>query len=182
MSILAVEAGAGAPDIVNAVIEIPAAGAPVKYEMDKATGTLRVDRILFTSMSYPCNYGYVPGTLAGDGDPIDILLITPVPLLAGVVIACRPVGLLQMHDEHGQDWKVLAVPIDTVCAFYRHVQEPDDLPRAQLDQIVHFFQHYKELEPNKFVNVTGWLGADAARREIGAALANYRDGRDQASR
>jgi inorganic pyrophosphatase len=178
MSVFDVSAGVDLPDDCNVIIEIPALSLPVKYEMDKTTGLLQVDRFLFTSMQYPCNYGYIPQTLSGDGDPVDVLAITPVPLLSGALIRCRPLGMLQMEDEHGIDRKILAVPLDKLCPLYKSLRSHADLPPAQLDQIAHFFQHYKDLEPNKFVRVSGWLGIDDARNEIREAALNYRQSKN----
>ncbi len=165
--------GERAPDEINVIIEIPAHGEPVKYEVDKGSGAIFVDRFMNTAMHYPCNYGYIPHTLSEDGDPVDVLVITPVPLISGSVIRCRPVGLLKMTDEAGPDAKVLAVPIDKLCDLYRHVQRPEDVPATLLAQIAHFFEHYKDLEPGKWVKMEGWTGADAARQEIRAGITRY---------
>ena len=158
--------GKNKPNEVNVIIEIPVHGEPVKYEIDKETGAMFVDRFLNTSMRYPCNYGYIPHTLCEDGDPADVLVLTPVPLIPGSVICCRPVGVLAMEDEAGGDSKILAVPADSVSRLYRQINSPRDLPEALLDQIAHFFEHYKDLEPNKWVKVTGWHDAAVARQEI----------------
>jgi len=161
-----VDAGRDVPENFNVVIEIPMNAEPVKYEVDKETGAIFVDRVLTTPMRYPCNYGYVPRTLSGDGDPVDVLVVMPLPLLPGCVIRCRPVGMLAMRDEAGEDTKVVAVPLDEVFAAYRSLREVRDLPELTLDRIVHFFEHYKDLEKGKWVKVEGWQDADAARREI----------------
>jgi len=175
MSLDRISAGDDAPGAFNVVIEIPMRGEPVKYEVDKDSGMLMVDRIMSTAMHYPANYGYVPATLAEDGDPVDGGVLTPVPLLAGSVIECRAVGMLVMSDEKGEDQKILAVPVDKVsCDYYVDVRGPDDLPKALLDQISHFFEHYKDLEKGKWVKVEDWKGADAAREEISASVARYR--------
>jgi Inorganic pyrophosphatase len=165
--------GRNPPDEINVIIEIPLRGEPVKYELDKETGALFVDRYLNTSMVYPCNYGYIPRTLALDGDPVDVLVATPMPIIHGAVMRCRPIGLLLMTDEAGDDSKVLAIPIDKVSRFHRGVNSPDDLQPALLDQITHFFAHYKDLEPNKWVKIEGWRDAESARQEITASLARY---------
>jgi inorganic pyrophosphatase len=166
MSLDLVDAGRDVPDNFNVVIEIPMNAEPVKYEVDKETGAIFVDRVLTTPMRYPCNYGYVPRTLSGDGDPVDVLVVMPLPLVPGCVIRCRPVGMLAMKDEAGEDTKVVAVPLDKVFAAYSNVREVRDLPELTLDRIVHFFEHYKDLEKGKWVKVEGWMDADAARREI----------------
>lgn len=166
MSLHNVTAGKNAPNEFNVIIEIPMSGDPIKYEVDEDTGALFVDRFMGTAMHYPCNYGYIPQTLAGDGDPVDVLVITPVPLIPGVVVTCRPVGMLRMEDEAGQDNKLLAVPIPKILPLYSRWQHPDDLNQARLNAISHFFEHYKDLEPGKWVKVLGWTDADAARAEV----------------
>jgi len=169
-----VTAGRNVPHDVNVIIEIPMNADPVKYEVDKHTGAVFVDRFMSTAMHYPCNYGYVPRTLSGDGDPVDVLVLSPFPLITGVVVRCRPVGMLRMKDEAGEDTKLLAVPIDRLTSQYRGIRSPRDLPEARLAAITHFFEHYKDLERGKWVKVQGWVGAAAARREIleGAARFN----------
>jgi inorganic pyrophosphatase len=169
-----VDSGRDVPSDVNVVIEIPMNGDPIKYELDKATGALFVDRFMSTAMHYPCNYGYIPQTLSDDGDPVDVLVITPVPLIPGVVVRCRPIGMLKMTDEAGGDTKVLAVPIDKLSSIYRNMQSPRDLPEIITNQISHFFQHYKDLEPGKWVRVDGWVEADDAKREIIDSIARYK--------
>jgi inorganic pyrophosphatase len=161
------------PDEFNVVIEIPLRGEPVKYELDKESGAMFVDRFLGTAMHYPCNYGYIPRTLSDDGDPVDVLVVTGVPLIPGSVITCRPVGVLHMTDEKGADLKVLAVPIDKLSSMYRDVASARDLPAALLDQIVHFFEHYKDLEPEKWVKVDGWHDVNSAREEINSARSRF---------
>ena len=173
MSLLNVRAGDKAPEIFNVVIEIPMAADPVKYEVDKETGALFVDRFVGTAMHYPTNYGYVPQTISGDGDPVDVLVITPYPLLPGVVVPCRPLGILMMEDEGGQDGKVLAVPTTKILPIYSQWNSPDDLNPHQLNTISHFFEHYKDLEEGKWVKILGWEGPDAARKEILDGIANY---------
>ncbi|MCU0869935.1 MAG: inorganic diphosphatase [Burkholderiales bacterium] len=167
--------GHDVPNDFNVIIEIPMNADPIKYEVDKATGAVFVDRFMSTAMHYPCNYGYVPNTLSGDGDPVDVLVLSPVPLITGVVVRCRPVGMLKMSDEAGDDTKVLAVPIDKLTSLYRHVSQPRDLPDVVLAQIAHFFEHYKDLEAGKWVKVTGWVGPEEAKAEILGGIRNYRD-------
>ncbi len=167
--------GKDVPNEINVVVEIPAHGSPVKYEFDKDSGAIVVDRFMNTAMYYPCNYGFVPHTLSDDGDPVDVLVVTPVPLMPGVVIACRPVGMLQMTDEAGEDAKVLAVPVTKLHSQYESVEAATDLPKELLAQISHFFEHYKELEPNKWVKVESWVGPDAAKAEIVASLKRYQE-------
>jgi inorganic pyrophosphatase len=168
-----VATGRDVPNEINVIIEIPKDAEPVKYEVDKATGAIFVDRILSTPMRYPCNYGYVPHTLCGDGDPADVLVILPLPLIPGSVIRCRPVGMLQMTDEAGTDTKLLAVPIDKVFAGYSHIQDIAQVSQHWLDRIGHFFEHYKDLEKGKWVKLDGWQGVDAARREIVESIERY---------
>ncbi|MBB3181206.1 inorganic diphosphatase [Variovorax sp. Sphag1AA] len=175
MGMQLVDAGRDVPQECNVVIEIPMLGAPIKYEVDKATGAVFVDRFMSTAMHYPCNYGYIPRTLCPDGDPMDVLVITPVPLSTGVVVRARPIGLLKMEDEKGEDVKVLAVPVSASSALYIAVQEPNDVPALQLQQIAHFFEHYKDLEPGKWVKLGGWAGAQEARDEVLRAAAAYQD-------
>ncbi len=166
MNLDRVTPGEDCPNDINVIIEIPAHADPVKYEVDKTTGAMFVDRFMTTAMHYPCNYGYVPHTLSKDGDPVDVLVLTPVPLISGSVVRCRPVGVLKMTDESGDDAKVLAVPIDKLCKEYRQVQDFRDLSPAILDQIAHFFEHYKDLDEGKWVRVEGWAGVDEAKQEI----------------
>jgi len=173
MSLHDVTPGAKAPEEFNVIIEIPMAADPIKYEVDKASGALFVDRFMSTAMHYPCNYGYIPQTLSDDGDPVDVLVITPFPLIPGVVVTCRAIGVLKMEDEAGIDAKLLAVPIDKILPFYKHWQKPEDMNNLRLQQIQHFFEHYKDLEPNKWVKVQGWEGPDAAKQEISAGMANF---------
>jgi inorganic pyrophosphatase len=166
MSFNLVPAGKKIPEEFNVVIEIPMLGPPVKYEVNKKSGVLFVDRFLSTAMHYPCNYGYVPQTLAEDGDPVDVLVITPVPLLSGSVVPVRPVGVLQMSDEAGEDVKILAVPIPKLCSLYDHILSYSDLPQNVTQSISHFFEHYKDLEPGKWVKVRGWADANEGKRLI----------------
>ncbi len=173
MNLDRVSSGKDVPNNINVIIEIPAHSDPVKYEVDKDTGAMFVDRFMGTAMHYPCNYGYVPHTLSDDGDPSDVLVVTPIPLLTGTVIRCRPVGILKMTDESGADAKVLAVPIPKVTPLYNKVSEASDLPQGLLDQIAHFFEHYKDLEPGKWVKVEGWGNAEEAKQEILKSVENY---------
>jgi len=166
MSLHLVPAGDDLPEVVNVVIEIPANADPIKYEVDKDTGTLWVDRFMSTPMFYPCNYGFVNQTLSLDGDPVDVLVPTPFPLQAGSVIKCRPVGVLKMTDEAGEDAKVVAVPVSKLTKAYDHINDVDDLPELLRAQITHFFERYKELEKGKWVKVEGWGNAAEAKEEI----------------
>ncbi|MFZ1574227.1 MAG: inorganic diphosphatase [Chromatiaceae bacterium] len=175
MNLDRVNSGDHVPNEINVVIEIPAHSDPVKYELDKETGAMFVDRFMNTAMHYPCNYGYVPHTLSNDGDPVDVLVLTNYPLIPGSVIKCRPVGVLKMTDESGDDAKILAVPIDKVSRQYRSVQDFRDLPEVILDQISHFFQHYKDLDEGKWVRIAGWGGPDEAKAEILASVKMYQD-------
>ena len=174
MNLERVTAGRDVPNDVNVIIEIPMNADPVKYEVDKDTGAVFVDRFMSTAMHYPCNYGYVPHTLSGDGDPVDVLVISPFALITGVVVRCRPVGMLRMKDEAGDDTKVLAVPIDRLTSQYRGIRSPRDLPETRLAAITHFFQHDKDLERGKWVTVKGWVGAAAAKKEILDGMARFR--------
>ena len=173
MNLDRVPAGRDLPNDINVIIEIPMNGEPIKYELDKETGAMFVDRFMSTAMHYPCNYGYIPHTLSPDGDPVDVLVLTPIPLITGVVVRCRPIGLLKMTDEAGGDAKVLAVPVDKLCNICRPIQTPRDLPELTLSQIAHFFEHYKDLEPGKWVKIEGWVGPEEAKAEIMSGVANY---------
>ena len=171
MDIGKIATGPNPPKEVYAVIEIPVGGVPVKYEMDKESGALFVDRFLHTSMYYPGNYGFIPHTLAQDGDPLDILVIAPVPVVPGAVVRCRPVGALVMEDQAGCDEKVLAVPVDELIPFYSGVNSYHDLPKLLRDQIAHFFAHYKDLEKDKWTAVGNWVGVEDAERVIMESIA-----------
>jgi inorganic pyrophosphatase len=173
MSLDNVTPGTQAPVAFNVIIEIPMNADPIKYEVDKATGAIFVDRFMSTSMHYPTNYGYVPKTLSGDGDPVDVLVITPVPLIPGVVVTCRAIGVLKIQEEAGEDGKVLAVPIDKLLSIYTQWQKPEDLNPARLKTIAHFFEHYKDLEDGKWVKILGWEGPKAACKEIYDGMAAY---------
>ncbi len=167
--------GDDVPTQVNVIIEIPAHSDPVKYEVDHHTGAMFVDRFMSASMHYPCNYGYVPSTLGEDGDPVDVLVLTPIPVISGSVITCRPLALLRMTDESGPDAKILAVPIDKVCTDYRGVKSMDDLSEYLIRRIAHFFEHYKDVEHNKWVKIDGWEGIDAAYTEIKEGIERYNE-------
>lgn len=174
MSFQSVPTGKNPPEEVNVIIEIPQGGEPIKYEIDKDSGALFVDRILGTSMRYPCNYGYIPHTLCGDGDPVDVLVVMPFALQAGCVVKCRPIGVLKMSDEAGQDAKLLAVPVSKTTPIYNNVKSYKDLPEILIKQIAHFFEHYKDLEPGKWVKVEGWGDAEDAKKEILDSIENYK--------
>jgi len=174
MNLDRVSSGQDLPNEINVIIEIPAHSDPVKYEVDKETGAMFVDRFMSTAMHYPCNYGYVPHTLSNDGDPVDVLVVTPVPLIPGSVIRCRPVGVLKMTDESGDDAKVLAVPVSKLCPSFAKTAGIEDMSPMLLDQIAHFFEHYKDLDEGKWVRVEGWGGVDEAKREILASVEMYR--------
>ena len=162
--------GKDAPDDVFVAIEIPANSSPIKYEIEKEFDAIFVDRFMATPMFYPANYGYVPNTLADDGDPLDVLVVTPYPVQPGSIIRARPVGILDMSDEAGRDSKVLAVPHDKLTTLYKNVKEPQDLGSLLLDQIAHFFENYKDLEAGKWVKVDGWRGSGAARDAVIASV------------
>ncbi len=161
------------PDDINVIIEVPAHAEPVKYEVDKNTGLLEVDRFMPTAMHYPCNYGFVPNTLSGDGDPVDVLVIAPLPIQPGAFLRCRALGVLEMTDESGEDAKVIAVPIKKICMHMDNIDSIDDIARITLDAIVHFFEHYKDLEPKKWVKVKGFADVAAAAKEINDSIARY---------
>ena len=166
MSLNNVPAGKSLPDDIYVVIEIPANADPIKYEVDKESGAVFVDRFMAAPMFYPCNYGYVNQTLSLDGDPVDVLVPTPYPLMPGSVIRCRPVGVLKMTDESGEDAKVVAVPHLKLSKEYDYIQDVNDLPELLKAQITHFFERYKELESGKWVKVDGWEDVESARKEI----------------
>ena len=166
MDINKISIGVNPPWDVNIIIEVPAGTEPVKYEMDKESGALFVDRIMHTSMRYPCNYGFIPHTLADDGDPADVLLANRTPIMPGAVVRCRPLGVLIMEDEAGMDEKILMVPVDQLHPFYSGVESYDELPEIFLDQIAHFFQHYKDLEKGKWVKIKSFEGAKKAKELI----------------
>lgn len=179
MNLDRVNSGRDAPNDINVVIEIPAHSDPVKYEVDKNTGAMFVDRFMSTAMFYPCNYGYVPHTLSEDGDAVDVLVVAPFALISGSVVRCRPVGMLRMTDEAGADQKIIAVPIAKLTPIYDDVKEVEDLPKLLLSQISHFFEHYKDLEKGKWVKVSGWENTAAARAEIVAGIERYKAAPDK---
>ena len=166
MRIEAIATGLNPPDDINVVIEVPIGGEPIKYEMDKAAGTLVVDRFLYTSMRYPGNYGFIPNTLSGDGDPCDVLVANTRTIVPGAVINVRPVGVLLMEDDGGQDEKIIAVPSSKISQRYERIRTYTDLPAITIQQIEHFFGHYKDLEPGKWVKILRWGDADEARSLI----------------
>lgn len=170
MNIKKVPIGNNPPWDINVIIEVPIGGEPVKYEMDKDSGALFVDRFLHTSMRYPMNYGFIPHTLSKDGDPTDVLVAARHPLFPGCVVQARPIGVLIMEDEAGQDEKILAVPVDKLHPYYKGVSSYRGLPQTLLDQIAHFFAHYKDLEPNKWVKIVRWGEVDEAARLIEDAI------------
>ena len=174
MDISKISSGQNPPHDLNVIIEVPLGGEPIKYEIDKASGAMFVDRFLYTSMHYPCNYGFVPHTLSLDGDPIDVMVVGQRALVPGAVVRARPVGVLLMEDDGGQDEKILAVPHQKLTRFYEKVQNYTDLPEILVDRIVHFFTHYKDMEPNKWVKVQGVEGVDRARELISASIERYK--------
>ena len=170
MRIDAIQIGRNPPDDINVIIEVPVGGEPIKYELDKAAGTLVVDRFLYTPMRYPGNYGFVPHTLSADGDPLDVLVCNTRAIAPGAVMNCRPIGVLVMEDDGGGDEKIIAVPSSKITQRYDRVLNHTDLPEITLRQIQHFFEHYKDLEPGKWVKIKGWGDADEARRLIMEAI------------
>lgn len=177
MDIMQIPVGANPPDDINVIVEVPQGGLPVKYELDKKSGALFVDRFLHTSMQYPANYGFIPHTLSEDGDPCDVLIISQTPVMPGAVVRCRPIGALRMQDEAGPDEKIIAVPIDRLHPFYTNIASYTDLPPILTEQVAHFFQHYKDLEKGKWVTISEWVGPEEARQLIltGIAKAKSRD-------
>ena len=184
MDLTRIPTGPNPPHDVYAIIEVPMGGVPVKYEFDKTSGALLVDRFLHTAMFYPGNYGFIPHTLSGDGDPCDVMVVTQVPVVPGAVIRCRPVGALLMEDEAGNDEKILAVPVDKLHPFYKGVNSYRDLPDVMIEQIAHFFQHYKDLEKGKWVSIVRWLDAREAETLIleGMKRAKAKDGKDKSGK
>jgi inorganic pyrophosphatase len=170
MRIEAISIGDNPPHEVNMIIEVPIGGEPIKYEMDKDAGTMVVDRFLYTAMRYPGNYGFIPHTLSEDGDPVDVLLVTQRTLVPGAVVACRPIGVLEMTDESGGDEKIVAVPVSRITRRYDKVKDITDLPEIQFKQIEHFFAHYKDLESGKWAATKGWGGQKEAERRILEAI------------
>lgn len=170
MDVSKVSLGKNPPWDVNVIVEVPVGSEPVKYEMDKDSGALYVDRILHTAMRYPCNYGFIPHTLAEDGDPVDVLIANRTPIMPGAVVRCRPIGVLEMEDDGGIDAKILALPDDSLYPFYKGTKSYSELPQILLDQIAHFFEHYKDLESEKWTKILGWKDADVAAATIAAAI------------
>lgn len=168
-----IASGVDAPWDVNVIIEVPMGSEPIKYEMDKDSGAVFVDRFLHTAMTYPCNYGFIPHSLSGDGDPADVLVVGRRPLMPGCVVGARPVGVLLMEDDGGMDEKILAVPASRLHPFYSDVVNYTDLPPILIEQISHFFQHYKDLEKNKWVKIRGWGDKDEAARLIEEAIERF---------
>jgi len=174
MRIDAVSIGSNPPKDINVIIEVPVGGEPIKYEMDKDSGALVVDRFLYTPMRYPGNYGFVPHTLSDDGDPIDVVVANTRAIIPGAVMNCRPIGVLVMEDEKGQDEKIIAVPSDKLTQRYHKVKSYSDLPEITVKQIEHFFEHYKDLEPGKWVKILRWDGVEVAERMIVEAIERAR--------
>lgn len=175
MNIDKINSGDNLPESFNVIIEVSQNSLPIKYEFDKDSGALFVDRIIQTSMHYPCNYGFIPKTLSDDGDPVDVLVVGQFPIVPGAVIKCRPLGVLMMEDESGQDEKILAAPIAKVDPFYSNVSSYNDLPEILLEKISHFFENYKKLEKNKWVKVTGWQNEIKAKEIILLGKKNYQE-------
>jgi inorganic pyrophosphatase len=171
MDLSAISVGPDPPTDIHAVIEIPLGGAPVKYELDKRSGALMVDRFLHTAMFYPGNYGFIPHTLSADGDPCDVLVVSAVQVVPGAIVRCRPVGALLMEDEGGRDEKIIAVPVDALAPFYADVRSYRDLPAIMCEQIAHFFRHYKDLEKGKWVTIVKWLDVKGAQKLVLEAIA-----------
>lgn len=174
MNINEISAGKALPEDINVIIEIPANSDPIKYEIDKESGAMAVDRFVSTGMRYPCNYGFIPHTLAEDGDPVDVLVLTPYPLIHGALIRCRPIGILRMQDESGYDVKILAVPQKKLTPLYNDINTYKDLPELVINQITHFFEHYKDLEPGKWVKLDNWDGVENAHKEILDGLKRFK--------
>ncbi len=175
MDISKIPVGENPPWDINVIVEVPVGTEPVKYELDKASGALFVDRIMHTSMRYPCNYGFIPHTLADDGDPVDVLIANNTPIMPGAVVRCRPIGVLIMEDEAGMDEKLLMVPVDQLNPFYTKVETYTELPEVYLERISHFFAHYKDLEKNKWVKVMGWGDKHKAAELVLAGMEAYVD-------
>jgi inorganic pyrophosphatase len=169
------QAGKQIPDDLNVVIEISSNSDPIKYEVDKDSGMVMVDRYLGTSMFYPCEYGFVPHTLSEDGDPVDVLVVSPYSLHPGTVVRCRPIGMLRMTDESGKDAKILAVPVSKLTPRYDNIEKPEDLGKQLLNAIEHFFKHYKDLESGKWVKIDGWEGIESAKNEILASVQRFKE-------
>ena len=166
MNIDAIAIGNNPPEDINVIIEVPIGGEPIKYELDKASNTLFVDRFLYTSMRYPGNYGFVPHTLCDDGDPLDVMVMNSRPVIPGGIIRCRPIGVLLMEDEHGQDEKIIALPVSKLTPVYDHIKDVSDMAELEIKKVEHFFAHYKDLEPGKWARIEGVAGLDAAKKAI----------------
>lgn len=175
MNIDAIPTGKNPPEDINVIIEVPVGGEPIKYEMHKESGALFVDRFLYTSMRYPGNYGFIPHTLSDDGDPVDVLVVNTRAITPGAFMSCRPIGVLMMKDEAGGDEKIIAVPSSRLTRRYEKIRNFSDLPDISLQQVEHFFAHYKDLEPNKWVKVERWVGADIAKQKIVESIERYRN-------
>lgn len=175
MNILQIPPGKNPPDEINVLIEVPLRSDPIKYEYDKATGAIFVDRYLYTTMFYPCNYGFVPNTLSLDGDPLDVMVIGRMPVIPGAILPARPIGVLKMEDEAGMDEKILAVPTAKITPINKNIHNYTDIPEIDLLRIAHFFEHYKDLEPNKWVKILGWGDVDEAKSFIVDAIARAKD-------
>lgn len=176
MNIHAIPIGENPPEDLNVIVEVPLGGEPIKYEIDKDSGALFVDRFLYTPMRYPGNYGFVPHTLCGDGDPLDVIVMNSRPLFPSAVVRCRPVGVLVMEDESGADEKIMAVPVHKLTHVYDTVHTVDDLPEIQVERVKHFFSHYKDLEPGKWARIDHVGDATEARRLVEEAIARAKDG------
>lgn len=174
MDISRLPPGRKPPEEINVVIEVPLRSDPIKYEFDKETGAIFVDRYLYTTMFYPCNYGFIPNTLADDGDPVDVMVVGRMPVIPGAVLRSRPIGVLEMEDEAGLDEKILAVPIDSITPVHRKIRTYEDVPEIDRLRIAHFFEHYKDLEPDKWVRIKGWEGPERAHALIRAAIERAR--------
>lgn len=170
MDLSKISTGQNPPDDINVLIEVPLGGDPIKYEIDKASGAMFVDRYLYTEMRYPCNYGFVPHTLSLDGDPIDVMVVGNRPLVPGCVVRARPVGVLMMTDDKGQDEKILAVPHHSLTAYYDKIATLHDLPTTVIDKTAHFFEHYKDLEKGKWTRIEGWHSVEKARELISESV------------
>lgn len=175
MNIEAIPTGRNPPEDINVIIEVPVGGEPIKYEMHKESGALFVDRFLYTSMRYPGNYGFIPHTLSDDGDPVDVLVVNTRAITPGAFMSCRPIGVLMMKDEAGGDEKIIAVPSTRLTRRYEKIQNFSDLPDISLQQVEHFFAHYKDLEPGKWVQVERWVGADIAKQKILEGIDRHRN-------
>jgi len=173
MNLEHISVGNNIPEEFNVVIEIPANSSPIKYEIDKKSSALYVDRFIGTAMSYPANYGFIPHTLSEDGDPADVMVITPFPITYGAVVACRAIGVLNMEDESGIDAKIIAVPTKKTCPMYAAIESLEDCPKLLIEQIKYFFEHYKGLEKGKWVKITGYDNAEKAKQEINNSVARY---------